>query len=280
MSGRTGFDADERMQLEHERDFLLQSLDDLETERAAGDIDPDSYAQLHDDYTARAAAAIRALRDGVDVRPVTPTPPWGRRAIVIAAVVAFAVVSAIALAAALGARLPGQTSSGNARPPASSVEQHRQRLQQAVDRNPNDKQARIALARFLEERNEPVESLNQYDEAARRDPSSAEALANAGRLRYLTAGQVPDAQAQRQLVAGAREQLDRAVQVDPQFADGHFFRAVLLANPPYAEAAVATAEFQRYLVLAPNGQFAEQARRALTEIGAPAAPGTVPASRP
>lgn len=274
---RTG---EEREQLEGERDFLLQSLDDLESERAAGNIDAESYAQLHDDYTARAAAAIRALRDGVDARPVTPPAPWGRRAAVIAAIVAFAVASAIALAAALGARLPGETSSGNTRSSGARVEDTRKRLERAVAGNPNDAKARIAFARFLEESNEPVEALKQYDEAARRDPKNAEALANAGRLRYLTAGQVPDARAQSQLLAGARDQLDRAVQVDPTYVDAHFFRGVLLVNPPYRETATAVAEFQRYLALAPNGQFAEQARRALAEAGAPTPAGTVPSSRP
>jgi len=63
-------EQEERERLEAERDFLLRSLDDLEGERAAGGIDDESYSRLHDDYTARAAAAIRALRDGVDARPV------------------------------------------------------------------------------------------------------------------------------------------------------------------------------------------------------------------
>ena len=53
-------------ELEDERDFLMQSLDDLELERESGGIDDESYHELHDDYTARAAAMIRALRDGVD----------------------------------------------------------------------------------------------------------------------------------------------------------------------------------------------------------------------
>ena len=49
-------DPERRRQLEDERDFLMQSLDDLELERESGGIDDESYAELHDDYTARAAA--------------------------------------------------------------------------------------------------------------------------------------------------------------------------------------------------------------------------------
>src|ERR1700682_4779411 len=94
--------ADERAHLESEREFLLKSLDDLEAEHAAGNIDDESYQGLHDDYTARAAATIRALRDGVDARPAAAPLPRNRRILVGAGVVAFAVLAAVGLAAALG----------------------------------------------------------------------------------------------------------------------------------------------------------------------------------
>ena len=71
MAERVGLDPERRRQLEEERDFLMQSLDDLELEHESGGIDDESYAELHDDYTARAAAVIRTLRDGVDVTPPT-----------------------------------------------------------------------------------------------------------------------------------------------------------------------------------------------------------------
>ncbi len=44
-------------------EFLLGSLRDLEAERAAGDIDEQDYSTLKDDYTVRAAAALRASAD-------------------------------------------------------------------------------------------------------------------------------------------------------------------------------------------------------------------------
>src|ERR1044071_7059735 len=93
--------ADEsREQLDRERDFLLRSLDDLERERDKGTIDDESYERLHADYTARAAAVIRALRDGVDTRPVAPRVSNRRRVLTLAGVVAFGVIVAVALAAA------------------------------------------------------------------------------------------------------------------------------------------------------------------------------------
>jgi tetratricopeptide (TPR) repeat protein len=48
-------------ELNEERDFLLRSLQDLEEERRAGDVDSHDYAVLKDGYTARAAAVLRAL---------------------------------------------------------------------------------------------------------------------------------------------------------------------------------------------------------------------------
>jgi tetratricopeptide (TPR) repeat protein len=258
----TRLDSDEKSELERERDFLLKSLDDLEAERAAGNIDDASYTELHDDYTARAAATIRALRDGVDARPVAPPVSWRRRGLVIGGIVAFAVVAAVALAAALGARLPGQTSSGNQPAAAPSTGDRKARLQEAVDKNPNDAQARLALARFLEQSGDTVESLKQYDQAAEIAPDNADALANAGRLRFIVAGQVPSADAQKQLVSDAKTYLDRAVEADPNNADARYFRGVLLLDG-FGQVDAAIGEFQRYLVLAPDGQFSTQARNAL-----------------
>jgi cytochrome c-type biogenesis protein CcmH/NrfG len=272
----TRLDPEEKSELERERDFLLKSLDDLETERVAGNIDDASYSELHDDYTARAAAAIRALRDGVDARPIAPAVPWRRRGFVIAGIVAFAALAAVTLAAALGARLPGQTSSGNAPEAAPSGGERRARLQEAVEERPSDPQPRLALARFLEESGDAVESLKQYDEAVELAPDNVEALANAGRLRFIVAGQVPSPEAQRQLVSGARTLLDRAVQADPDNADAHYYRGVLLLDG-FGEVDGAISEFQRYLVIAPDGRFATQARNALAmTLEPPPGSGSVP----
>ncbi|HYZ97739.1 MAG TPA: hypothetical protein VE575_03240, partial [Acidimicrobiales bacterium] len=56
-----GLDPDALAALEEQRDFLLRSLEDLEREHDAGDVDDHDYAALKDDYTARAARTIRAI---------------------------------------------------------------------------------------------------------------------------------------------------------------------------------------------------------------------------
>jgi cytochrome c-type biogenesis protein CcmH/NrfG len=260
---------EDRAQLEAERDFLLRSLDDLESERAAGNVDAESYAQLHDDYTARAAAAIRALRDGLDARPERHPISTRRRLLVGGAIVAFAVAAGVALAAALGARLPGELASGN-QPAVDAPADRRAALEAAVEEQPDDVAARLALAAVLERDGDLAAALRQYDEVARLEPENADALANGGRILYLTASRtVPDQAAE--LVAAARTRLDQAVAADPDHPDARFFRAVLLAQE-LLDREVAIADAQRYLVLAPDGPFAADARSLLSDLGADTVP--------
>jgi cytochrome c-type biogenesis protein CcmH/NrfG len=265
--------ADEsREQLERERDFLLRSLDDLERERDKGTIDDDSYERLHADYTARAAAVIRALRDGVDARPAAPAVSKRRRVLTVVGIVAFAVIAAIALAAALGARRSGETSSGNSGQTAGSQttitpKERMERLQKAVEANPDDLASRLLLAQFLEASRDYTGALEQYDAALARDPNNAVAEAQAGRILYLTAEQaVKAAPAQVEpLVQQSIARLDHAVVLDPQYADARFFRAIVRANE-FGDFVGAQSDLQRYLILAPSGPFVTDARALLAQV--------------
>lgn len=255
--------------LEEERDFLLKSLDDLEQERASGGIDDASYQALHDDYTARAAAVIRALRDGVDTRPEQEQRPASRRWLVIVGLVAFAVVAGVVLAFALGARLPGETSSGNTGSPdgqQASTMDRRERLERAVAANPDDVASRLLLAQYLEADNDLAAALQQYDAVIGIDPGNAQAQAQSGRILYLTATEADPTDA-ADLVDASRARLDKAVELDPELADARFFRAIVLANE-YGDFAAAQGDLQRYLVAAPDGTFADQARQLLVDVTA------------
>lgn len=278
---------DDRELLEREREFLLRSLDDLERERDKGAIDDESYARLHDDYTARAAAVIRTLRDGVDVRPVAPPISRRRRVLTVVGIVVFAVVLAGGLAAALGARLPGETSSGNTGDAASeptgngiSVAERLRRLRETVAQNPDDVASRLLLAQFLEADDDIAGALAQYDEVLARNPQSADAQAQAGRILYITAQLAveKDPDSVEELVRQARSRLDQAVAIDPENGNARFFRAIVLANE-FGAFAEAQNDLQRYLILAPQGQFADQARVLLADVtnaleGRPAIPPT------
>jgi cytochrome c-type biogenesis protein CcmH/NrfG len=263
-----------REQLEAERDFLLRSLDDLEAEHDAGGIDDESYETLRDDYTARAAAVIRSLRDGVAApAPAAPRTSWKRRAIVLGGIVVFVVGAAVALAAALGARLPGQTASGNsqAQTPTtiagSTNAQLIQRLEDAIAKNPNDVQTRMLLAPRLESTGDLAGALQQYDAVMKIQPDDAQAEAQAGRLIYLTAEQSvkshPDAAAQ--LVAQARARLDHAIALDPKYPDAYYFHAIVLANE-YGDFKGAQSDLQEYIVLAPDGPWTVPAHQLLADV--------------
>lgn len=274
-------DDPRRAELEAERDFLLRSLDDLEAERAAGGIDDESYQRLHEDYTARAAATIRALRDGDDTRPPPEPVSRRRRLLTAAGVILFVALAGIALAAALGARLPGQTSSGNApanSPASLSTTQRRQQLQAAVTRNPQDIASRMLLAEFLEAENNYAGALQQYDATMAIDPTNAIAEAQGGRILYLTAKAAPASQAAN-LDNRARARLDHAILLNPQYADAHFFRAIILAEE-FQDFTDAQNDLQHYLVLAPNGTFADQARQLLAQVANALTPSTPTTASP
>jgi hypothetical protein len=79
---RRDLDPDALAALEEERDFLLRSLEDLEREYAAGDVDDSDFEELKDDYTARAAAVIRAIEDRTEaVKSLRPQRNWQRTAL-------------------------------------------------------------------------------------------------------------------------------------------------------------------------------------------------------
>jgi cytochrome c-type biogenesis protein CcmH/NrfG len=271
-----------RADLEAERDFLFRSLDDLEVEHDAGDIDDESYRRLHDDYTARAAAVLRSLRDGVDARPDDATPNLRRRILTVAGVAAFAALAGVALAFALGARLPGQTSSGNNQASASPQQTTAERIRElnaAIARNPSDVTSRLLLAQYLEADNNLPAALQQYTAIVKIQPMNAVAVAQEGRVLYLTAESSP---AQASYLDGiARSDLDQAIELDPQYPDAHFFRAIVLAYE-YQDYAGAQDDLQHYLVLAPNGQFANQVRDLLAQVtdALTGPPATTPTTTP
>lgn len=270
------FDADELARLEEERDFLLRSLDDLESEREAGNLEPDEYAHLKDDYTARAAAVIRAIRDGLDARPQRPPRPPRRTVVAIAAVVAFAVLAAALLARSLGERLPGQTVTGNAQLATGSAGGGLPNEPVSVDdlakevrKHPRDASTRIAYGAALLDQGKAAAALRQYDEAARLAPTDAEPRAYGAWIVFLAG--LPDE---------ALRRLDQAELVNGRYADTFFFRGLVLLRGT-GDRATARANLEHYLQLAPRGPFAEDARVAIKEIDKQAdAPATSNPTRP
>jgi tetratricopeptide (TPR) repeat protein len=108
----SGRRLDRLAELEEQRDFLLRSLDDLEQEFAAGDLDEDEFVTLRDDYTRRAADVARAIdSDLLEVR--RPSGSRSQRWWWVAGVAVLAVVAGFTIAQYSGQRAPGGSITGD-----------------------------------------------------------------------------------------------------------------------------------------------------------------------
>lgn len=209
----------ERGALVEQRDFLLASLDDLDRELEAGDIDDADYRALRDDYTARAATVVRAL-ERHDAAPVdTPAKGPGRvRSVALgAAIVVFAVVAGVVIADNFGQRTQGGSITGA---------------------DPTSNREKISQAQQLEASGEAAEAIRLYDEVLDSDPENADALTYKGWL-LVRAGSSETSAQGSELVTEGMDLLDQAIAARPGFAPPHVFKAVALRNQGEAEAALA-----------------------------------------
>jgi uncharacterized protein (TIGR02996 family) len=279
VSPSTRFDPDALASLESERDFLLRSIADLDTERAAGNLDDERYRALKDDYTARAASVLRSIEAGHDARPAPPPVPNRRRLLTGGGVVVFVLVAALALAAAAGKRHDGQSITGNAQsstaPPgtgsgagqnaAAADPARRAALERQVKEHPDDSAAHLVFARYLLEVGEPTEAVKEYVATARLDPKNAEANAYAGWVSFLAAqSSNADPKTAAELTDRALTRLDAAIAAAADYPDAHFFRGMVQLrgkNNPKA----AVPDFERYLALVPNGAFNDQVKQLLDQ---------------
>lgn len=246
---RPGVDRDE---LEAERTFLLRSLDDLEAERAAGNVDDESYAVLRDDYTARAAAVIRSLADDEDERPESPPKmPWTRRLLVAAVVAVFIGVVGWWLAGALGERQGDELASGNVS--TLDTKARAENFRAEIAKDPDNARLHLAFAQFLS-KSDPSRALTEFGTAARLDPSDPEAPAYGGWLLFVSFGQ-PDP---------AILSEDKALERDPAYPDAKFFKGMVLLRGKHDPAA-AIPLFQGFLASSPNHPLADQVRAVLAE---------------
>jgi cytochrome c-type biogenesis protein CcmI len=184
----TALGADDLAALEEERRFLRRSLDDLERERAAGELDEADFTSLRADYERR-LATVQAAIDAGEL-PAAPPRRRGRGLALVAVVAVLGVAAGLAVAASAGSRAPGDTITGAV--PTSRA----QLLQQAAD---------------LAQEGRYVEALETYDRVLDDDPDDVEALAEKGLL-LLSLSQAADRPVLR---SEARASLDRALAVEP-----------------------------------------------------------------
>jgi tetratricopeptide (TPR) repeat protein len=205
--------------LEEQRDFLLGSLDDLENERAAGDVDSHDYVVLRDDYTARAAAVLRAIDEwhephGAVADPVpVPAGVWRRRAAWTAAVVVFGLFAGVLMARASGNRGSGGFITGGVRESRSQL---------------------LAQARSEFASSKVDDMKKTYDKLLADNPADDQARALRAWFVYLSDN----------AAAPARTELDRALRDNPDNLQAHVFRAKVAADDKrFADAVVDLAVF-------------------------------------
>ncbi len=195
---------------------------------------------------AGAGGIAFALRRG---RSHVRRPGVRRRIFAVGALTAVAAGSGVAIAVAAGDRTPGRS---GAEAQAPTRAERRAALADAVERAPDDYDARIAYARFITNDDESLrlEAIRQFDAAAAIDPTQPEPQAYSGWLIALSAGDAPSGSERRLLLDGAHQRIDRAMTLDPEYPDAHVFKGLVLFDLE-GDAESAIPHFQRYLQLTP-----------------------------
>ncbi|MDQ6927155.1 MAG: tetratricopeptide repeat protein [Actinomycetota bacterium] len=234
-----GATQEDRQGLEEQRQFLLDSLRDLEQEREAGEITEKDYDTLRADYTGRAAAVLRAL-ESVDAKPepdaepdaepepdadpdAAPVddddaePPAPRRRRRRRTVVTVTVILLIALAAGLGvAVFSGERVSGPS----------------LTDGTPAE---RLVRAHQRDSAGNASDAIKLYDSVLKSEPTNVEALTYKGWL--LARAGLGDL---------AIASLDQAIAINPKYPDPHFFRGVVIYRDR-GDPGAAIPEFETFL---------------------------------
>ena len=220
---RRELDPDALAALEEERDFLLRSLEDLEREYAAGDVDDSDFEELKDDYTARAAAAIRAIEDRTAaVKSLRPQRNWQRTALGLVLVGALAVGASWLVFRNAGTRAPGQGLTGDIRQDSSNLILQAQGLTGQAQASLQAGDSTKALKQF-------ESAVQAYDKALEISPENVQAMTYRGWVLH-TIALSSELSVAADLDRQALEYLDEAVAIDPLYSDARVFRAILERN--------------------------------------------------
>jgi tetratricopeptide (TPR) repeat protein len=196
--------------LEDERDFLLGALAALEDEHDAGEIDDGDYAALKDDYTRRAAAAMRSIEGRRAALAVAGAPRrrWRSGVLWLVGLALLGTLAGFAISRSADDRADGGTITGGADASVSG------RLAQALQ--------------LFGQPDRWPDAIDLYDAVLAEQPSNVEAITYRAWLQYRSGAD-----------AGALlQQWEEATQLDPRYADAIVFRAIALKDlERYDEAA-------------------------------------------
>jgi tetratricopeptide (TPR) repeat protein len=220
---RRQLDPDVLAALEEERDFLLDSLADLEREHDAGDVDDADYESLKDAYTSRAADVLRAIADRHELIDASRSPrTLGRTLVTLLIVGVLAMGAGWVVFRNAGTRAPGQGLTGDARQDSANLILQAQSATGQASAALQAGDGAKALKYF-------ESAITAYDRALELSPANAEALTYRGWVLHTIAVNSQSAQAE-QLDAQAIDYLNRAISVNPTYSDARVFRAILERN--------------------------------------------------
>ena len=228
---------------------------------------------LHDDYTARGRGVIRALRDGVDTGPATPpvvdAAPGARHR---RGSSAFASWSRRRARRRARGAAPGETSSGNTGVAATATPRSAQSSVSAskpavAGATPTTSPAACSWPGSSKPTAISPARSSSTTRCVGDRPDERRGRGAGRRILYLTAGRGevgPDQAADARRCRRRHASTTRSSST-PSTPNARFFRAIVLANE-FGDFAGAQNDLQRYLVLAPNGTFADQARQLLADV--------------
>ncbi|NBO68726.1 MAG: hypothetical protein EBV40_07835, partial [Actinobacteria bacterium] len=131
--------SDHLAQLNEQRDFLLNSLRDLESELNHGDIDDQDFESLRKDYVSRAAAVIKQIENlnsesqSANTNLVPEKRNLTRTLVTVSLVVLVAVAAGWFVAQQSGQRLAGDSLAGSIEDSTATI-LSRARATKACDR--------------------------------------------------------------------------------------------------------------------------------------------------
>lgn len=251
--------------LADDRDFLQRSIEDLERERASGEVQEEDFALLHSRYGQRLveveAAIANLASDELTIGGQGRTPGsldalarlpdssgrheaarsatlvgrlrrgLGRRRVRLvlgtAAACCFVVAATLLAASLAGVRLPGESATGSVS--LSSAQQ----VQETLDR-----------AAILGSEDQAAEAVQLYDQVLQTDPNQPDALTYGGWLVRLAGLSAKN----RLVLAKGDASVARAVKVAPAYPDAHALLGVILYED-FGRPAAAVDQFREALAV-------------------------------
>ncbi|MGH8996781.1 MAG: tetratricopeptide repeat protein [Acidimicrobiales bacterium] len=256
----SGPDADRRWRLEDQREFLVRSLQDLRTEREAGDIGVEDFEALVARDEGRLAAVDAELGELEEAErlaaPANEAKPGSARArrrrawLAIVAVVALTAGTTLLVIRLASPRLPGQPDTGS---------------------TPQTIPTQLAEAATLVDEGTKAsltEALALYRQVLKEDPNQPQALDETGYLEWEAGFSAHDGS----LEARGRTLVERSLKVEPDDYAAHLFLGTIDLEQDHDPAA-AVAQYRRFLAERPPKARVDAAaalvRRAFTEADQP-----------